>query len=145
MALVKDDWVIRKTSTTTIATANNTIRNQLDIKQNDSKNRDINNNYIDNYFADLFDARDGSLYRIWSTAATNSSSVIAGNAANGDSYYTVVNVGNIKTSIETTLNMSSYALKTELPDLEPYALDVDVIQVVDNKINQIQIDEVIIG
>jgi len=153
MALVKDEWVIRSNSTISIDAANSYIRSQLDVKQDDSNNLDINNEYIDNFFADLFDSRDGSLYRIYSTGATNNPSVIAGDASNGvDGYYSVVELSKVINDIEqsnTFLKVTdaeiTYAQKTELPDLTDYRVESEIIQIVDNKVNSIQIDEVIIG
>ena len=139
MALVKDEWVIRKTSTGTIASANTTIRANLDIKQNDSKNKDINGKYIDNFFADLFDARDGSLYRIFSTGATNNATVIAGNAANGtDGYYTIVRT----TEYITQADLEPFV---ETTDLSNYRVESEIVQIGDGRINAIKIDDVIIG
>ena len=142
MALVKDEWVIRKTSSIAIAAANSYIRGQLDGKQDDAGNLDIVGGYIDNYFADLFDARDGSLYRIFSTGATDNPSVIAGDSTNGiDGYYTVVRTSEYITPDD----LIPFATKTELPDLSDYRVENEIIQIVDGKIDSLQIDEVIIG
>ena len=129
MALVKDEWIIRKSSTITIAKANSYIRDQLDKKQDQDSNKDSNDKYIDNYFADLFDSRDGSLYRIYSVGATNNSKVVDGDAEAGDSYFNVVSMTEFVTNA----------------DLENYKVEDEIIQIVDNKIKSIQIDEVIIG
>lgn len=185
MALVRDEYIIRKTSTSVVQTVMNTIRSTyLDKKQVDPTNKNASGGYINFYFGDLFDSRDGSLYRIWSTAATNDPAVIAGNATNGDSFYTIINVASIKSALTTTLSGSflttanadtnflkkadatatyltlsgaaqeylaqddanaTYALKSELPDLTDYRIEDEIIQIVDGKINQIKIDEVIIG
>jgi len=152
MALVKDEWIVRKTSTVTISAANDYIRGQLDTKQDLAENLDSSGVYIDNYFADLFDARDGSLYRIFSVGATNNAGVIAGNADNGDSYFNVVLTSDVITEIEnsgtflTSVDASTtYATKGEIPDLTDYRIENEIVQIVDNKIASIQIDEVIIG
>jgi len=152
MALVKDEWIIRKTSTISIVSANSYIRGKLDTKQDDENNKDSNDAYIDNYFADLFDSRDGSLYRIYSVGATNNTSVVAGDSDAGDSYFNVVLTSDVITQIEnsgtfvTAVDASTtYATKTELPDLTNYRIEDEIIQIVDNKIASIKIDEVIIG
>ena len=152
MALVKDEWVIRKTSGVSISAANSYIRGQLDAKQEDTDNLDLSSDYIDNFFADLFDTRDGSLYRIYSVGATNNASVVAGDSEAGDSYFNVVLTSDVITQIEnsgtfvTTVDASTtYATKTELPDLTNYRIEDEIIQIVDNKIASIKIDEVIIG
>ena len=152
MALVKDEWVIRKTSTISISAANDYIRGQLDNLQEASVNFNSNNAYIDSFFADLFDARDGSLYRIFSVGATNDSGVIAGNSDNGDSYFNVVLTADVINEIEnsgtflTTVDASTtYATKGELPDLTNYRVEDEIVQIVNGKIASIQIDEVIIG
>jgi len=152
MALVKDEWVIRKTSTVSIPDANDYIRGQLDDKQEQSDNLDASDKYIDNYFADLFDARDGSLYRIYSVGATNNSKVIDGDSEAGDSYFNVVLTADVITEIEnsgtflTTVDASTtYATIAEIPDLTNYRVEDEIVQIVDGKIASIQIDEVIIG
>lgn len=160
MALMKDEYVIRKTSTSLVSATMTTIRNTyLDPKQDIASNKTLTGAYINYYFADLFDARDGSVYRIWSTGATNSTSIIAGNAANGDSYFNLIKMTDfvketalapyaLKTDlVPYTLRteLDPYALKTQLSDLTNYRVESEIIQIVDTKINQIQIDEVIIG
>ena len=162
MPLKKDEWVIRKTSGITIETANSYIRGQLDAKQDDDTNVDVNSGaYTDFFFADLFDSRDGSLYRIWSVGATNDGSVIAGDSESGDSYYTIVRTSEYVTAadladfitneagdaryLQTTEANTTYATKVELPDLTDYRIEDEIVQIVDNKIASIQIDEVIIG
>lgn len=152
MALVKDEWLIRKTSSIDIPTANKYIRDQLDTKQDDASNLDINNEYIDNFFADLFDSRDGSLYRIFSVGATNNPKQVDGDADAGDSYYNVVLTADVINKIDQsgvflkTVDASvTYATKAELPDLTDYRVENEIVQIVDNKVAAIQIDEVIIG
>jgi len=152
MALVKDEWVIRKTSSIDIVTANSYIRGQLDIKQEDESNYDAGGAFIDNFFADLFDTRDGSLYRIYSVGATNNPNQVAGDSKAGDSYYSVVNIADVITKVDNTgtfLKVTdasvTYATKAELPDLTNYRVEDEIVQLVDGKISAIQIDEVIIG
>lgn len=152
MALLKDEWIIRKTSTISISVANSYIRGQLDIKQNIAENINSTGGYVSDFFADLFDSRDGSLYRIYSVGATNNPSVVAGNANNGDSYFNLVVTSDVIAAIEnsgtflTRVDASStYATKSEIPDLTDYRVEDQITQIVDNKIASIQIDEVIIG
>lgn len=152
MALIKEEWIIRKTSTISIDAANSYIRDQLDNKQDAEENISSSGDYIDNFFADLFDSRDGSLYRIYSVGATNNSAVIDGDADNGDSYFNVVLTADVITEIEnsgTFLKTSdasvTYATKDEIPDLTNYRVESEIVQIVDDKIGAIQIDEVIIG
>jgi len=139
MALVKDEWVIRKTSDIDIPSVNSYVRGQLDDKQDDDVNLNLSGGYVDNFFADVFDARDGSLYRIYATGATNNSSVIAGDASNGtDGYYAVVKA----TAYITQADLEPFV---EQSDLSEYRVEDEIVQIVDNKIDAIQIDEVIIG
>jgi len=152
MALVKDEWIIRKTSTIAISAANDYIRGQLDTKQDHEDNFDAGDAYIDNFFADLFDSRDGSLYRIYSVGATNNTDVVAGNADAGDSYFNVVLTADVINEIDqsgvflkTVDASTTYATKAELPDLTDYRVENEIVQLVDGKIANIQIDEVIIG
>jgi len=152
MALIKDEWVIRKTSTITIDKANKYIRDQLDIKQEDESNYDTSGKFIDNFFADLFDTRDGSLYRIYSVGATNNPHQVDGDADAGDSYYSIVNLADVITKIDNSgtflkVNDASttYATKAELPDLSDYRVEDEIVQMINGKIEKIQIDEVIIG
>lgn len=142
MALIKDEWVIRKTSTATIAKANASIRTQLDAKQTDPTNLDMNGKYIDNFLADLFDSRDGSLYRIFSTGATNNTTVIAGDASNGiDGYYKLIKTADYITQSD----LVPFAKTSELPDFSLYKVASEIVQIVDSKIDAINIDTVIIG
>jgi hypothetical protein len=152
MALIKEEWIIRKTSTISIDSANSYIRGQLDEKQDATENLNSSGGYIDNFFADLFDSRDGSLYRIYSVGATNASDVIDGDADAGDSYFNVVLTSDVIEQIEqsgtfvtVTDATNTYATKGELPDLTDYRIESEIVQIVDNKVQAIQIDEVIIG
>ena len=111
MALVKDEWVISKTSGAAIEWAKGYIRDKLDGKQEVTDNLDSNNAYIDNYFADLFDARDGSLYRIYAKGATTQ--MLKGDPDNGDSYYNVVLTSDIITQIE---NAKTFLVTADLTD-----------------------------
>jgi len=68
-ALWKKEVVIRQNSTIGIAAAQNWTKNWLASFQDDPSNIDGNGDYIDHFFGDLFDARTGNLYRIFSDAA----------------------------------------------------------------------------
>ena len=68
-ALWKKEVVIRPTSTISVSAAQNWTKNWLASFQDDTNNKDKKGNYIDYFFADLFDARTGNLYRIFSDAA----------------------------------------------------------------------------
>jgi len=72
MALYKKEVLIRPTSTVSAQGAKDWTRNWLnDTFQNASDNKDANGAYIDHFFADIFDARDGNIYRIFSDACSN--------------------------------------------------------------------------
>ncbi len=68
-ALWKKEVVIRQTSTIGVAAAQDWTKNWLASFQDDPANIDGNGDYIDHFFGDLFDARTGNLYRIFSEAA----------------------------------------------------------------------------
>jgi len=68
-ALWKKEVVIRQTSTISITGAKDWTKNWLSSFQNKPENIDASGGYIDYFFADLFDARTGNLYRIFSDAA----------------------------------------------------------------------------
>lgn len=68
-ALWKKEVVIRQTSTMDIGAAQDWTKNWLSTFQDNPENIDSNGDYIDYFFADLFDARTGNLYRIFSDAA----------------------------------------------------------------------------
>jgi len=68
-ALWKKEVVIRQTSTISIGAAQDWTKNWLATFQDDPINIDGNGEYIDHFFGDLFDARTGNLYRIFSDAA----------------------------------------------------------------------------
>jgi hypothetical protein len=147
MALVKDEWIIRKSSSISIEKAENYIRNQLDKKQDDDKNKNLSGDYVDFYFADLFDSRDGSLYRIYSTAATENSKVIDGSTENGDSYYNVVKISEIYDTISEKYVTKSYANDNlvKIVDLNDYLKKAEIEKMIKDAINSSQIDEVVIG
>jgi len=147
MALVKDEWIIRKSSSISIEKAENYIRQQLDNKQDDDKNKNLNGEYVDYFFADLFDSRDGSLYRIYSSAATTASKVIDGSVENGDSYYNVVKMSEIYNTIANEYVSKSYADDNlvKVSDLNNYLTKTEIENLIQQKLNSSQIDEVIIG
>jgi len=128
MALVKEDWVIRKTSTVSIPDALAYVRSKMDDKQEDSAT-DSNGNYIDYFFADLFDSRTNYLYRIYSTAAANSDVVIDGDADNGDAYFDVVNVDNVIAEIDSR---DIYLRKSEAD----FPTRTEVEELIDDKIQE---------
>ncbi len=68
-ALRKKEVVIRQTSTIGIIAAQDWTKNWLATFQDKPENIDDNGDYIDHFFGDLFDARTGNLYRIFSEAA----------------------------------------------------------------------------
>ena len=68
-ALWKKEVVIRQTSTIGIVAAQDWTKNWLASFQDDPANIDGNGDYIDHFFGDLFDARTGNLYRVFSDAA----------------------------------------------------------------------------
>lgn len=68
-ALWKKEVVIRPSSTISVSGAQTWTQNWLASFQDDPDNIDTNGGYIDYFFGDLFDARTGNLYRIFSTAS----------------------------------------------------------------------------
>jgi len=70
--LYKKEVVVRPTSTITVQGAKDFAKNWLnDHFQNADDNKDSNDNYIDYFFADVFDARDGNIYRVFSDACAS--------------------------------------------------------------------------
>ena len=68
-SLWKKEVVIRPTSSISVQEAQDWTKNWLATFQDDADNKDGNGDYIDYFFGDLFDARTGNLYRIFSEAA----------------------------------------------------------------------------
>jgi len=69
MGLYKKEVLIRTISTITVEGAKNWAKNWInDHFQDADKNKDDNGKYIDYFFADIFDARDKNLYRVFSDA-----------------------------------------------------------------------------
>jgi len=64
-SLYKKEVLVRGNSNISKAGAISFTRNFLDRFQEADKNKDKNGNYIDYFFADLFDARDMSLLRVY--------------------------------------------------------------------------------
>lgn len=61
--------MVRQNSTVTQDFAIEWTKDWLNNRQNDSSNKDSQGNYIYNYFADLFDSRDNSSWKIFSDVA----------------------------------------------------------------------------
>jgi len=74
-ALKKLDVMIRQNSTVTQDYAIEWTKNWLNFRQEDSSNKDENGNYIYDYFADLFDSRDNSSWKIFSDVAAKNRDV----------------------------------------------------------------------
>ena len=130
MALVRDEYIIRKTSTAVVSTVMTFIRDTyLNPKQEASDNKTVDNKYKNFYFGDLFDARDGSLYRVWSSGATTDPSMVAGSLANGDSFYALI-------------KMDQFATKPQIADFKNAT---EINDMIDQKLESLQIDAVIIG
>jgi len=67
--LYKKEVLIRPVSTITVQGAKDFAKNWLrDTFQDVDTNKDADGNYIDFFFADIFDARDGNIYRVYSEA-----------------------------------------------------------------------------
>lgn len=68
MALYKKEVVVRPNSTATTEQAISVTRNFVNGFQNATSNDDGSGGYIDLFFADLFDARNGNVLRVFSDA-----------------------------------------------------------------------------
>jgi hypothetical protein len=67
--LYKKEVLIRPVSTITVQGAKDFAKNWLkDTFQDVDSNKDADGNYIDFFFADIFDARNGNIYRVYSEA-----------------------------------------------------------------------------
>jgi len=73
--LKKLDVMIRGNSTISQDAAIKWTKNWLNNRQNDDSNKDSNGNYLYDYFADLFDSRDNSLWKIFSDETTKSNDI----------------------------------------------------------------------
>jgi hypothetical protein len=74
-SLKKLDVMIRQNSTVTQDYAIQWTKNWLNFRQEDKSNKDENGNYIYDYFADLFDSRDNSSWKIFSDIAAKNRDV----------------------------------------------------------------------
>lgn len=69
--LYKKEVVVRPTSTVTLQGAIDFTKGWLnDTFQNKAENKDAEGNYIDYFFGDIFDARNGNIYRVFSDACS---------------------------------------------------------------------------
>ena len=69
MGLYKKEVLIRPVSTISVQGAKDFAKNWMnDNFQNVDENKDEDGNYIDYFFADIFDARDGNIYRVYTEA-----------------------------------------------------------------------------
>jgi len=70
--LYKKEVIIRPTSNVTIQGAIDFTKGWLnDTFQNKADNKDANGDYIDYFFGDIFDARSGNIYRVFSNACAD--------------------------------------------------------------------------
>ena len=70
--LYKKEVLIRPTSTITVQGAKDFATNWMnDTFQNVDSNKDADGKFIDYFFADVFDARDGNIYRVFTGACTD--------------------------------------------------------------------------
>lgn len=90
MALYKKEVVVRPNSTATYEQAISVTRNFVNGFQNAPENAKDGGGYIDFFFADLFDARDGNIFRVFSDACTTEYSMPNDN---GLIKYDIVNNG----------------------------------------------------
>ena len=101
MALYKKEVLIKPTSVSTHDEAVATTRAFVNSFQNMPTNKDGSGAYIDFFFADLFDSRNGNLYRVFSDACTTQ--------------YAMPNIGGLIKY--TILDNTLLALKTEVPSV----------------------------
>lgn len=70
--LYKKEILIRPTSDITVQGAKDFAKNWLNNTfQEKASNKDENGNYIDYFFGDVFDARTGNIYRVFSDACAD--------------------------------------------------------------------------
>jgi hypothetical protein len=74
-ALKRLDVMIRQNSSVTQDYAIEWTKNWLNHRQEDKSNKDENGNYIYDYFADLYDSRDSSSWKIFSDVAADNRDV----------------------------------------------------------------------
>jgi hypothetical protein len=88
MALYKKEVVVRPNSTATYEQAITATRNFVNGFQNATSNSNGSGGFIDFFFADLFDARDGNIFRVFSDACATEYSMPS---VNGLIKYDIVN------------------------------------------------------
>ena len=68
MGLVKKETIIKPTSSMTLDAVKTATRTMVNSYQNGAANKNTNGTFKDFFFMDIYDSRDGSLYRIYADA-----------------------------------------------------------------------------
>ena len=68
MGLVKKETIIKPTSSMTLDAVKTATRTMINSYQNGTTNKNTNGTFKDFFFMDIYDSRDGSLYRIYADA-----------------------------------------------------------------------------
>ena len=103
-SLYKKEVLVRPSSTISVQGAIDWTHNWLDTTfQEVSSNKDTNGDYIDYFFADIFDARTGNIYRVFTNACK--------------SYYSMTEVD------FELLNTSNFAKATDVDAIQTQVSD----------------------
>ena len=87
MGLEKKETIIKPTSSMTLDAVKTACRTMINSYQNGATNKNTNGTFKDFFFMDIYDSRDGSLYRIYADACETEYGLPK---VNGVIFYTVV-------------------------------------------------------
>ena len=143
-ALKKLDVMIRQNSTISQDDAIKWTKNWLNFRQEDSSNKDDNGNYINDYFADLFDSRDNSSWKIFSdVAAKNRDVKNTWTTKDGKKITGVIYVFS-KKILENMIDIPKYEIINVIPTENPYIYNNEykfIIAETDNEQAEIRIED----
>lgn len=143
-ALKKLDVMIRQNSTISQDDAIKWTKNWLNFRQEDSSNKDDNGNYINDYFADLFDSRDNSLWKVFSDKAAEERNIQnTWVTQNNEKIIGVIYVFS-KSILENMINVPKYEILKIIPKDNPYIYNGDykfIIAETDNEQAELRIQD----
>ncbi len=112
MALRKKEVLVRPNSPKSFAEAIAWVRSWLNNFQEKDYNKDKNGNYINYYFADVFFAKNKSIYRVFSDACKDRYGLEASDS--GLIMFEIINIDSLKAEIETDVSQQTSNAEVEV-------------------------------
>lgn len=107
MGLAKKETIIKPTSTMTLEAIKTATRTMVNSYQNGATNKNTNGTFKDFFFMDIYDSRNGSLYRIYADACETEYGLPI---VDGAIFYTVVDKSNASNESGTVTGSQSFII-----------------------------------